>query len=70
MLDLRCGNHLHLRFDLRRLSIHVKCHKCTRKRGGEVFHAWTWPELLDAEISGKDVVWPCEEPNENRRNAA
>ncbi len=58
MIDLRCVNALHARFDPERQELDIKCRNCTRQLGRPIHHRWTLPELVAAYERG-EVAGVC-----------
>ena len=53
MIDLRCDNALHMRFDPERIAVSVKCRKCSTTAGYSVYHDWPLPEIIEAYRRGE-----------------
>jgi hypothetical protein len=58
MIDLRCDNALHGRLDPVRKLLEVKCGKCSKKSGKDVFHYFPLDML---------VIGPIEQQREEPR---
>lgn len=59
MLDIRCANALHFRFDPETMEADVKCRDCSRKFGRPMHHRVLFREVIDAYQRG-EVVGVCD----------
>lgn len=61
MIDLRCDNALHGRWDPVRKLLEVKCGRCSRKAGQPVFHYYPLASLvimpIDPPVEPVFVHW-------------
>lgn len=51
---------MHAKTDPSNMTFHVRCKWCSRKQQREVFHIWTWEQVIRANRAGRDVVWPLD----------
>jgi len=58
MLDIRCANALHFRFDPETIEVDIKCRDCTRKLGRPTHHRIPLRDVIESYQRG-EVVGIC-----------
>lgn len=58
MIELRCANSLHAKYDPETETLEVKCRYCSHQLKQPVYHRWRLPELIE-QVNRGEVTGVC-----------